>query len=212
MAQHKFNFRLITRDDSTAAACGAWRGQEADRAQDQDGGRRSFVAGRTPKPVAGIEISGPDDEVRCRKSFFEPAGHSRDSTGGLEFGGLPYVRGAEFQEMGGPGSSSGRRGAGRERSAAVVEHRGILGKACRDGRLPARPARSGHLALAEAREPHAIFCTAAAVIGARGPVQRPQVDHEPLRQSRGGACCAGDADAVSLRGICSRTMRNVVGP
>ena len=24
MAQHKFNFRLITRDDSTAAACGAW--------------------------------------------------------------------------------------------------------------------------------------------------------------------------------------------
>jgi len=24
MAQHKFNFRLITRDDSTAVACGAW--------------------------------------------------------------------------------------------------------------------------------------------------------------------------------------------
>ena len=147
MAQHKFNFRLITRDDSTAASCDAWRGQEADRAQDQDRGRRSFVAGRTPKPVAGIEISGPDDEGRCRKSFFEPAGHSRDSTGGLEFGGLPYVRGAEFQEMGGPGSSSSRRGAGRERSATVVEHRGVLGKACREGRLAARPARSGHLAL-----------------------------------------------------------------
>src|SRR5258708_39621546 len=47
--------------------------------------------------------------------------------GGLEFGGTPYVRGAGFEEMGGPGSSSGRRGAGRERSAAVVEHRGILG-------------------------------------------------------------------------------------
>src|SRR5712664_1928235 len=97
--------------------------------------------GRTPRPVAGIEIGGPDDERWCRKSFFEPAGHSRDSTGGLEFGGMPYVRGAEFQEMGGPGSSSSRRGAGRERSAAVVEHRRILGQACRDGRLAARPAR-----------------------------------------------------------------------
>jgi hypothetical protein len=79
--------------------------------------------------------------------IFEPAGHPRDSTAGLEFGGMPYVRGAEFQEMGGPGSSSSRRGAGRERSAAVVEHRRILGKACREGRLAARPARSGHLAL-----------------------------------------------------------------
>src|SRR6266576_6086007 len=93
--------------------------------------RRSLVAGRTPKPVTEIEIGGPDDERRCRKSFFEPTGHSRDSTGGLEFGGTLYVRGAGFQEMGGPGSSSSRRGAGRERSAAVVEHRGILGKACR---------------------------------------------------------------------------------
>jgi len=147
MAHHEFNFRLITRDDSTAAACDAWRGLEADRAQNRDRGRRSFVAGRTPKPVTGIEIGGPDDQWWCRKSFFEPAGHPRDSTGGLEFGGMPYVRGAEFQEMGGPGSSSSRRGAGRERSAAVVEHRGILGKACRDGRLAARPARSGHLAL-----------------------------------------------------------------
>jgi hypothetical protein len=51
MAQHKFNFRLITRDDSTAAS----RGRTS--------------RGRTPKPVAGIEIGGPDDERRCRKSF-----------------------------------------------------------------------------------------------------------------------------------------------
>src|SRR5882672_6579315 len=77
-----------------------------------------------------------------------------------------------FRRWACPGSPSSRRGAGRERSAAVVEHRRILGKACRDGRLAARPAR----------------------------------------QPRGGACRAGDADAVSLRGICSRTMRNVVGP
>ena len=69
MAHHKFNFRLITRDDSTAASCDAWRGQEADRAHDQDGGGRSFVVGRTPKPVTGIEISGPDDQWWCRKSF-----------------------------------------------------------------------------------------------------------------------------------------------
>src|SRR6266567_8013536 len=88
------------------------------------------------------------------------------------FGGTPYVRGAGFQEMGGPGSSSSRRGAGRERSAAVVEHRGILGEVCRDGRLAARPAGSGHLALGsvEIHRPASLtlfFCTAAAVIGAR---------------------------------------------
>ena len=46
MAPHTFNFRLITRDDSTAAS-----------------------RGRTPKPVTGIEIGGPDDERRCRKPF-----------------------------------------------------------------------------------------------------------------------------------------------
>ena len=28
-----------------------------------------LVAGRTPKPVAGLEIGRPDDERRCRKSF-----------------------------------------------------------------------------------------------------------------------------------------------
>src|SRR6267142_2593737 len=65
--------------------------------------------------------------------------------------------------------------------------------------------------LAKTREIHAIFRTAAAVIGARRS-STPQVDREPLRQSRGGACRAGNADAVSLLGICSRTMRNVVGP
>ena len=27
------------------------------------------MAGRTPRPVAGIEIGRPDDERRCRKSF-----------------------------------------------------------------------------------------------------------------------------------------------
>lgn len=46
MAPRTFNFRLITRDDSTAAS-----------------------RGRTPKPVTGIEIGGPDDERRCRKPF-----------------------------------------------------------------------------------------------------------------------------------------------
>src|SRR5882757_3241296 len=136
MAQHKFNFRLITRDDSTAAACDAWRGSRSGL-YSRPGWRAKIARGRPPKPVTEIEIGGPDDERRCRKSFFEPTGHSRDSTGGLEFGGTPYVRGAEFQEMGGPGSPSSRRGAGRERSAAVVEHRRILGKACRDGRLAA---------------------------------------------------------------------------
>jgi len=124
MAQHKFNFRLITRDDSTAALA-----------------RHGAVRKRTELKT---RMAGED------RSW--PAGR-RDL--------LPESR-----------SASSRRGAGRERSAAVVEHRRILGKACRDGRLGARPAR----------------------------------------QSRGGACRAGDADAVSLRGICSRTMRNVVGP
>jgi len=97
MAHHKFNFRLITRDDSTAAACDAWRGQEADRAHDQDGGGRSFVAGRTPKPVTGIEIGRPDNERRCRKSFFEPAGHPRDSTGGLDLEGCRMSEARNFR-------------------------------------------------------------------------------------------------------------------
>ncbi len=72
MAQHKFNFRLITRDDSTAVACDAWL-------EDWN--------------LEGRRMS----EAR------------------------------DFRRSGGPGSSSSRRGAGRERSAAVVEHRGILG-------------------------------------------------------------------------------------
>ena len=97
MAHHEFNFRLITRDDSTAAACDAWRGLEADRAQNRDRGRRSFVAGRTPKPVTGIEIGGPDDQWWCRKSFFEPAGHPRDSTGGLDLEGCRMSEARNFR-------------------------------------------------------------------------------------------------------------------
>jgi hypothetical protein len=156
MAQHKFNFRLMTRDDSTAASRGRPDAETCCRNRDQRTGRSAAV----PQVI------------------FEPAGHSRDSTGGLEFGGMPYVRGAEFQEMGGPGRSSSRRGAGRERSAAVVEHRGILGKACRDGRLAARPARSGHLALG----PVGIHRPASfTLFFARLLQNAPQVDHEPLR-------------------------------
>src|ERR1700681_4926507 len=97
------------------------------------GSPAKIVRGRPDaKPVARIEIDEPDDDGSCRKAFFEPAGHPPTPTGGLGFGGMQHVRGAEFQKMGGPGSSSGRRGAGRERSAAVVEHRRILGKARRD--------------------------------------------------------------------------------
>jgi hypothetical protein len=28
-----------------------------------------LVAGRTPKPVTGLEVGGPDDQRRCRESF-----------------------------------------------------------------------------------------------------------------------------------------------
>jgi hypothetical protein len=62
-----------------------------------DGGGRSFVAGRTPKPVTGIEIGRPDNERRCRKSFFEPAGHPRDSTGGLDLEGCRMSEARNFR-------------------------------------------------------------------------------------------------------------------
>jgi hypothetical protein len=53
-----------------------------------------------------------------------------------------------------------------------------LGKACRDGRLAARPARSGHLALGPVQIHRPASFT---LFFARLLQNAPQVDHEPLR-------------------------------
>src|SRR5882724_1225860 len=91
MAQHKFNFRLITRDDSTAVACDAW------------------LEGWN---LEGRRMSEARDFRRSAAQVARQAGEEPDAN-----------------------------------EAQRLLSIGILGNACRDGRLAARPARSGHLAL-----------------------------------------------------------------
>src|SRR5882757_6654917 len=165
--------------------------QEADCTQDQDGGRRSLVAGR-------------------RNLLPKSRSADRTISGGAA---SHFLNLQDIPETQLEGWSSGRRGAGRERSAAVVEHRGILGKACRDGRLAARPARPGHLALAEASESHAIFLHGCCSDRRARPSSTPLKWITNLCGNPAAVrVVPGMLTPYPLRGICSRTMRNVVGP
>ena len=62
-------------------------------------GEHHVVAGRAAKPVDRIEIGGRTMSGEGSASYFEPMGISPRPTGGLEFEGMRYVRGAGFQKV-----------------------------------------------------------------------------------------------------------------